>query len=406
MDAYVARQPIFDQKKNVFAYELLFRNSMDNYMPKIDGDTATIKVLSSSFFTLGFDKMIGETKAFVNFTRNLIVDKTPQFFPNEQTVVEILEDVEPDDEILECCQELKAKGYIIALDDFISRPEMKPLVDLADIIKIDFMEVSIDNMEAYIEPLVGTGVRLLAEKVETHEEFERAIELGFELFQGYFFCKPEIIKGREIPSSQLTILEIMAEANREEILFDKIKVIIERDVAISYKLLRYINSAFYKRINEITTIKQALVILGEAEIRRFVSMIALAQLVADKPGELTLTSFIRAKFLELLAKKSSVTGPQPDPPELFTLGLFSLIDAILDQTMAHIMEKLPLSEAIDDALIRGEGSLAIFLEIVRCYEKGLWAELSKALTETGISEDSLPPLYLEACDWSNSLINT
>ncbi len=403
MDAYVARQPIFDQKKNVYAYELLFRNSMDNYMPQIDGDTATRKVLSSSFFTLGFDKMVGNTKAFVNFTRNLLIDKTPQFFPNEQTVVEILEDIEPDEEILECCRELKAKGYIIALDDFICRPEMKPLVEISDIIKIDFMEVSIENMAAYIEPLAGSGVRLLAEKVETYEEFERAIGLGFELFQGYFFSKPEIVKGREIPSSQLTILEIMAEANREEILFDKIKKIIERDVAISYKLLHYINSAFYKRVNEINTIKQALVILGEAEIRRFVSMIALAQLVADKPGELTLTSFIRGKFLELLGRNRTGQTARIDPAELFTLGLFSMIDAILDQAMAHVMEKLPLSEAIVQALVGGEGPLAVYLEIAHCYEKGTWDGLAKALAEIGMPEESVPPLYLEACEWGNAL---
>jgi len=400
VDAYVARQPIFDKKKSVFGYELLFRDSMENFMPQVDGDVATSKLLSSSFFTMGFNRMVGDTKAFVNFTKNLLTQKIPLIFPSGQTVVEILEDVKPTADVIDACNELKAKGYVIALDDFICHPEMQPLVDLCDIIKIDFRAIPAKDLAAYIKPVCGNGVRLLAEKVETHDEFDHAVSLGFELFQGYFFSKPEIIKGKEISSSQMTILEIMAEANREEIFFDKIRVIIESDVAISYKLLRYINSAYYKRVIEVNSIKQALVLLGEAEIRRFISMIALAQLVTDKPIELIKASFIRAKFLDLISLPLNL---QARRSELFTLGLFSMIDALLDQPMGAIMEKLPLSTAVVDALVRGEGELTPYLNLAQNYEKGDWQEVGAATSSLDIAEDKIPPIFLEACEWGTAL---
>ena len=396
MDAYVARQPIFSTDKKVYAYELLFRDSMKNFVPDIDGDMATSKLLSSSFFTMGFEQMVGETKAFINFTRNLLVQGIPLIFPNEQTVVEILEDVTPDKEVLEACRGLKEKGYIVALDDFINRPEMQPLVDLADIIKIDFRAIPMEEMADYIRPLKQSRVRLLAEKVETYEEFDQAVDMGFEFFQGYFFCKPEIVKGKEISSGQMTIMQIMAEASKDEIEFDKIKSIIERDIAISYKLMHYINSAYYRRAVEITSIKQALVILGEAEIRRFVSMIALAQLVSDKPGELVNTSFVRSKFLELLGKSA---GKREESARLFTLGLFSLIDAILDQSMDKIMERLPLSAAIIDALVTASGDLVEYLNLVVAYEQGEWQACSTIAASLNIPEAELPSLYAEACKW-------
>lgn len=400
MDAYVARQPIFNADKSLFGYELLFRDSMANFVPEIDGDTATSKLLSSSFFTMGFDKIIGDTKAFVNFTQNLLVQQIPLIFPSEFTVVEILEDVNPDADVVDACRQLKAKGYTIALDDFISRPEMQPLVDVADIVKIDFRAVAMDDMAAYIQPLKRSGVRLLAEKVETYDEFNRAVALGFVYFQGYFFCKPEIVRGKEISSSQLTLVEILAEANQPEIQFEKIRNIIERDVAISYKLLHYINSAFYKRAVEITTIKQALVILGEKEIKRFVSMIALAQLISDKPNELLNLSFVRAKFLESIGKS---LGGAEEASRLFTLGLFSMIHAILDQPMNRIMEKLPLSAAIIDALVNGAGPLADYLKLAMDYEQGNWEKCAADAAQLNLDEASVPRFYAEACHWGSCL---
>lgn len=399
MEVYVARQPIFTTKKKIFGYELLFRDSMENYMPKIDGDKATSKLLSNSYFAFGIDSITGGKRAFINYTKNLLVKKLPLMFPKESAVIEVLEDVDPTDDVVRACREMVGKGYVLALDDFLYHPKMKPLIALAHIIKIDFMQIPIAEMKDYIKPLGRFKAHLLAEKVENHDEFSQAVELGFKYFQGYFFCKPEIISGKDIPSSQLTLLQIMAEANKENFDFNEIRAMIERDVSITYKLMRYINSAYFRRIREISTIKEALVLMGENEIRRFISMIAMSNLATGKPDELIVTSCIRAKFCELIG---TTNGGSINPSELFTLGLFSLIDAILDQPMDSVMGDLPLNQKIVDALARGEGELVNYLTLVESYEKGEWDKVTKSAEVLGKDEDTLPPLFVKACEWSNN----
>ncbi len=400
MDAYIARQPIFDKQKSLFAYELLFRDGLSNFLPEIDGDTATSKLLSSSFFTIGIDRIIGGKRAFINFTENLILEEVPLLFPKENTVVEILEDVKPDKSIINACAKFSEEGYIIALDDFIFSPELKPLISLADIIKIDFRLTPIKEIKEYLKQLPIENLKLLAEKIETNEEFDTALDMGFEYFQGYFFCKPEIIKGREISSAGLNILDIMAKVNKPDFDFAEIREIMERDVSITYKLLRYINSPFFRRKNEITSLNQALVSLGENELRRFVSLIAMTDLASNKPEELIINSCIKAKFCEKLGKTSSnpIAGD-----ELFTVGLLSNIDAILDQPMEAIMEKLPLSKNIVSALVKGEGELSDYLKLTKHYEKGQWNAVHETASKINVSEQDIPPIYLEACDWANMI---
>jgi len=402
MDAYVARQPIFDRDKNIFGYELLFRNGMANFVPDVDGDAATSSLLSSSFFTMGMDRITGGKKAFINFTQNLLQDKIPTIFPKESIIVEVLEDVSPDEAVIEACQAMSAEGYVIALDDFMYRPELEPLVALADIVKIDLRAVPIDQMADYLETIAANGTHYLAEKVETYEEFNRSLELGFEYFQGYFFCKPEIIRGKEISSSELSIMRLMAEVNKADTDFASLQTIVEQDIAMSYKLMCYMNSAFFKRANEISSVRQALILMGIQEIRRFVSMIAMARLVTDKPDELIRISFGRAKFFELLARQTNANVPQA---ELFTLGLFSMIDAILDQPMEKIMDKMPLSQPLTDALVEEKGDLAVFLNIAKCYERGNWEELDQFTGAFGIDAEKLPALYWEACEWGNNMVD-
>ncbi len=400
MEVYVARQPIFTTKKKIFGYELLFRDSMENFVPaNIDGDKATSKLLSNSFFTIGLDVITGGKRAFINYTENLIVKKLPLMFPRESAVVEILEDVEPTEEVVRACRQMAARGYKIALDDFIYDPKMEPLMKLADIIKIDLMQTPMDRMEEYLEPISAFNAHLLAEKVETHEEFVRGVELGFKYFQGYFFCKPEIIQGKDIPSSQVTLLQIMAEANKENFDFNDVRKMIERDISISYKLMRYINSAYFRRIREISTIKEALVLMGEKEIRRFISMVAMSNLATGKPDELIVTSCIRAKFCELIG---SDDGDGVNPSELFTLGLFSLIDAILDQPMQDIMGELPLKQEIREALVDGTGKMVNYLMLAEHYEKGNWDKVTEATTALGKDENALPDIFIQACKWSHN----
>jgi c-di-GMP-related signal transduction protein len=400
MDIYVARQPIFNRKKKIYGYELLFRDGMSNAFPDIDGDAATSKVLAHSFLTMGMDRITGGRIAFINFTEQLLVKKIPLMFPRERLMVEILESVEAVEPVVEACREISGRGYQIALDDFLYRDDLEPLMELAGIIKIDFMSTPGEELADLVGRLAPYKVKLLAEKVETHEEFQQALDMGFEYFQGYFFSKPEIIQGKGASPAKLTLLQIMAEANREDCRFSELEKVIQRDVAISYKLMRYINSAFFRRVQEISSIRQAIVLLGEKEIRRFVSLMALANLAEDKPDELIRASIIRAKLCELLGKNGDSSV---DEGELFTIGLFSLIDAIFDDTIENIMDKLPLSDDIKSALVKGEGRLAGYLKIASCYETGDWEGFREVVAEMGMDDEKIPEAYMDSVAWADSL---
>lgn len=400
MEVYVARQAILDANKKTYAYELLFRDGMSQAFAHIDGDAATSKVLSSSFFTIGIDRIIGNKKGFVNFTEELLLKKVPMMFPREKIMVEVLEDVRPGADIIRACQEIGRNGYELALDDFFYKPDLEALIELAGIIKIDFRLTPIEAVKDLIDTLAPHNVKFLAEKVETYEEFEQAMELGFAYYQGFFFSKPEILKGKDISPSKMNLLQIIAEANKEDFSFEELEKLITRDVSISYKLMRYINSAYFRRIQEISSIKQAIVLLGEREVKRFISLMAMATLAVDKPDELIRASIIRARLCERLGSNGTARF---DGSELFTLGLFSLIDAILDDDMEKLMRKLPLSERIKRALVDGTSELAGYINLAICYEKGDWAGVGNMASKIGIEEKKLSELYLDAVGWADSL---
>jgi c-di-GMP-related signal transduction protein len=400
MDIYVARQPIFDIKKCIFGYELLFRSDMSNYFPEIEKNSATSKLLSNSFFNIGIEKITGSNLAFINFPQELLLKQLPLMFSQDKLVVEILETVQPIKDVIEACQEIALNGYIIVLDDFFYKPTLEPLIEVADIIKIDVQATPLEGVGDIVKKMTANGVDLLAEKVESHDEFKKALDMGFRYFQGFFFSKPEVLKSREIPTSQMHLLEIMAEVNKEDFEFNKLEKMIIRDAAISYKLMRLINSAFYKRAKQISSIRQAIVMIGETGVRRFLSLIAMAGLTSGKPDELIKVSLIRAKFCELLGTQ---TGGRIDPSELFTLGLFSLIDAIMDDSMENLMSQIPLSSSIKDVLISKNGDLGNFLVLIESYEKGDWQQIQKVAHNMGIDENDLPRYYMESLSWADSL---
>lgn len=400
MDVYVARQPIFNHRKKLLAYELLFRDGTANYVPSIDGDVATSTVLSNTFFSIGMDTLLGGKLSFINFTQNLLTQKIPLLLPKQTTIVEILEDIKPTAELIEACREMVQQGYAIALDDFVYTPELDPLIAMANIIKFDFRISTLDEIDSYLKRLPQKQRPiLLAEKVETYEEYQAAKEMGFSLFQGFFFCKPEIVQGKDIPGQQLNLMQIIAEVNDPHFKFENVEQLIAPDVNLSYRLLRYINSAFFAKSQRISSIKQALVYMGQAEIRRFISLIGISNLAKGKPGELVRAACIRAKFCEKLAEMSVTKVLQA---ELFTLGMFSLIDAIVDQSMEKVMAQLPLSDNIKYALVEGTGELIDYLRLVECYERGQWDQVAEIAHALQIDQQKLPELYFSACQWSNT----
>lgn len=397
MDVHIARQPIFDIHKKLFAYELLFRQTLGLHLGELSGDRATTSLLSTAFLTEGVEAIAGNKPCFINFTKNLLVKEIAASFPKNRIIVEILEDVPPSPDVLAACRSLSQLGYILALDDFVYAPELLPLIELVNIVKIDFHLLTPEEIERTLYRLRRFHLKFLAEKIESYEELEHARKLGFHYFQGYFFARPESLQISEIASNKINLLRLLAEINNRQTTVNRLEEIITTDVAITYKLLRYINSAFFYLLKEVESVRQAIIYLGEREIRRFVTLVLISELAVDKPRELVRLSVVRARFCELLTQRC----PQEfSASELFLLGLFSLIDALLDAPMAQMMEKLPLSDAIKEALIQGEGPYAPFLTAVIAYEKGETVDCLVALAQLQADKKDLSTLYLQAVQFA------
>ncbi len=399
MDVFVARQPIFNQEKEVTAYELLFRSGLDNfYNPDTDGDTATLKVISNSFLLIGLDTLTGGKPAFINFTRSHLLSRSAFSLPKNMISIEILENIDPEEDVLEACRELKQSGYRIALDDFVFHERYIPFIELADIIKVDFMSLDRKQRAEIVKKCSNKDTIFLAEKVESLEDFNEGIELGYQYFQGYFFSKPVIITGKDIPSNKLNHMRILSEINRPEMEVQTVEDIIKHDIGLSYKLLRFINSAYFNISVEVNSIHHALVLLGIKEIKKWVSLMAISGMADDKPQELVSLSLVRAKFSESIAENIGYSSKSSD---FFLAGLFSVVDALLDKPFDEILEELPLSVEIKNAL-KGENN--IFFNVLQLsikYEQADWETTLKITEEMKLDEKTLPELYFNALKWAN-----
>lgn len=395
-DVYVARQPIFDRNGKIYGYELLFRSGFDNFYEHPDGDYTTSMTIMNSFVTVGIETITGGKLAFINFTKNLILSEIAYILPNKLVAIEILETVDPADEVVNACQKIKKHGHLIVLDDFVFRPELMPFINIADIIKIDYQNSDFITRVDLISRIDNKLVKFLAEKVETIEEFKEAKQLGFSYFQGYFFSKPNIIVGRELPGYKLNYLLILKEVNKPDVEFSSLEHIVKRDVSLTYKLLRFINSAAFGFHTRIRSIKQALTLLGLNEFKKWVSLVALSGLGDDKPEELLVNSMIRAKFCEFL---SSGVQMRDRSSELFLLGMFSMIDAFVDHPIEDILTDLPLSSIIKDALCGVKNSYRDVLDIVIAYEKANWDEWRRLILKYNLNEKDFPEIYASTLDW-------
>lgn len=393
---FIARQPILDKRQRVYAYELLFRSSLQNYFDHPDGDQATSQVIANSFLLFGIDSITGGAKAFINFTRNLLVQDSALSLPRESTVVEVLETVEPEEEVLAACRRLKKQGYLLALDDFVYHARFQPLVDLADIIKVDFMVSGPEERREMAEAFIPQGKKMLAEKVETHQEHRQALDMGYSLFQGYFFSEPILVSRKDITGAKLNYLRMLAELNSAEVDFKKLARVVEGDVSIAYKLLTYINSAAIGVRSRVGSIHQALGLLGENEVRKWASLMALTGMGADKPAELVTTSAVRGKFCELLAHKAGMGGRASD---FFLMGLLSMLDAIFGRPLEEVLTEISLAEDVLGALLGVSNKPALIFGLVQAQERGDWDAMSLYARKLGLSEGTIPLLYAEALAW-------
>ena len=397
---YVARQPIFDRQERLFAYELLFRTGFDNYYDHIDGDYATSQIIMNSFMTLGMDSLTGGKMAFINFTRNLLLKEVAAIFPKKLLGVEVLETIKPDEEVIGAIKKLRRAGYLIILDDFIMKPGYDRLIDLSDIIKIDFKISNQRERETVISSVNNPRIRFLAEKVETKQEFALAKDMGFSYFQGYFFSKPVIISRKDIPGYKLIYLQVLQAVNDPGVEFEQLEHIVKRDVSLTYKLLRFINSAAFGFHTRIQSIKQALTLLGMKEFKKWVSLIALNGMGDDKPEELVVSTMIRARFCELIAGPINRKNETSDP---FLMGMFSLLDAFVDRPMEEIMAELPIAAPIKAAILGDENPYTDVLRLVTSYESARWEEAQKYISRLGLEEARCPDIYLSSLEWASRI---
>ncbi|AOT07528.1 EAL and HDOD domain-containing protein [Pseudoalteromonas luteoviolacea] len=399
---YAARQPILNINKEVVGYELLFRDGVDNVFPNVDDVEATSKLIEGSQFNFGLEDLTDGKPAYINFTLETIVKGYPTMMGRDQLIVEILETVQPGKRLLAAVQDLKEKGYKLVLDDYKHQKVWRHFYPYIDQIKVDMLVTSVDEIHELKEAIAPhQDIELVAEKVETYEQYQLALDLGFTLFQGFFFAKPEMVQTKALPPSEMALAELLYETSSVDVDLKRITQVFERDVNLSYKLLRYSNSAAFKRRAEISTIKQALVVLGNQELKKFLSLLFASQVASEKPMELIRLSLTRARFCELISIKHN---EMRDTGMAFLTGMMSLMDAILDETMQSVMQKLPLTIDIKDALLQGEGMLAQYLSLVMAYEQANWAGASKLTEQLNLQAQSLPELYSEALQWCDQQI--
>lgn len=400
LDVYVARQPILDSKRNVFGYELLFCSGPENFFPNVDPDMATSKLIDNSLFVMGLENLVFDKLAFINMTRSALLSDLVFLLPKENCVIEVLETVEPDDQIVSACKDFKREGYRIALDDFIHKPSFEPLLAVADFVKVDFISSKSKERQLYARHFIPRGLQMLAEKVETSEDVQEGLNAGYSLFQGYFFCKPEVVRGKTIPEYKINYLRFLQELSRPDLDFDELEEIIKQEVSLSMKLLRFLNSAAMGLRREVTSIKHALVLLGERPLKKWASLIAFTNLGDDKPSELLITCLLRARFCESLARQARMPERELD---LFLTGMFSAIDAVLDRPLEELIEEMSLPEAIGKTLFGEETALSPIYNLALAFERADWDVITQLTKEIGVAEQAVPEAYQDAVLWSRGV---
>jgi EAL and modified HD-GYP domain-containing signal transduction protein len=390
---YLGRQPIFDRNGRIFGYELLYRHDDCPHARVIDGAQATSQVIINGFWELGLGRVVGRNRAFVNLTRDFLLN--PEWLPppSQQLVLEVMEEVVTDKAVVGALCNLRRAGYTIALDDFTYRPDTRRLLDFANIVKLDVQDLDAPQLDEHYALLRQYPVELLAEKVETPVQFDRCRDMGFDYYQGYFLCKPRVLSGKRLSTSRLRALELMAALQRPELEPQAIENLISQDPGLAFRLLRYINSPAFPATQKIHSIHHAIIYLGEREIRRWANLVILTGL-NDKPGAIILTALVRARMCELLAGRLQVECAEC----AFMVGLFSVLDAMLDQPLKKVLSALPFAPEIVSALLNGEGQYAPVFDLTLAYERGNWSHLDRQ----PLARDEIVKSYLEAVVWAES----
>ena len=381
-----ARQPILDKSLLLYAYEFLYRPTDD----ALDRNhSITSEVLVSSIVDMGLDKASNNKLAFINMSYQDIMSEHIEALPTEQLILELLEDIKPDPKLIARVKSLSEQGFRFALDDFVYSSDWDPLIELAEIIKFDLSITTLEENRALIDKLKHTNIMFLAEKVESHADYKAYSDIGCSLFQGYFFSKPEVIKGSSLNASNLSKTKLLSQINQPDISFKELQETIQQDPSLTFLLLKYLNSAQFSFANPIESIQQAITILGLDNIKRWSTLVTLREM-SSKPPELLRLALVRARLAELFASHNK----QPNSSGFFLSGLLSVLDALLDTPLATIIESMPLDAEISRALLKREGDIGKTLDSIIQYETN-----PLNCTVEGLGEN-----YLEACEWADQIM--
>ena len=399
MEAFVARHPTFEQHKRVHGYELEFLAGFEDYYDSVETDRAKVDFLTF----VNFEGLVGHTHGYLRFSRDLLLREFPCLLPSETLPVVLPPDLEADEANVSACEKLREAGYTLMADDEMLNDGHDALVESAGIVRVDFAARTLEQQEKIGQELNARGVQTLAASVDTPEQFDRALRWGYSYFQGDFFQKPALTPGKEIVANKLTYLRVLEEVNRLVMVYDRVESLIQQDVSMTYTLLRFMNSAWFGLRQEVHSIRHALVLLGPDEVRVWASLLVLRAMGQDKPSELMARSLTRAKMAEAIAGK---TGLDPVAPELFLLGMFSLIDALTDVEMETILMDVPLNEDIKEALLGTPGDFRLVHDVIVAYEAGKWDELSSLAAILKLDVEAVPEMFRKSLTWANEALDT
>jgi len=399
---FVARQPVFKADETVWGYELLFRTGQENLAVVADDARATSAVIADGM-AMAMEGVAESARFLINFPERMLIDGVGFALPPQRCVVEVLEHVTPSREALAAVRKLKDAGYAIAVDDYLGQPQLRPFLELADILKIDILALGSDpaRIRAVVEGVAGHGFQLLAEKVEDDATFRALAGTGFSLFQGFFFSRPQVLSGRKLSALETTRLQLLAELSGADFEPRRLGQILESDPNLSYRLFRYINSVGFGLREKVTSLKRAIDMMGMVQARQWLSAVVLADMnPSPRAGELAVMAVQRAKFLEALCSEAGQEMCRPDA--LFLAGLFSLLDAMLGVRMGDILTGLPLDEEIVMGL-SGQGEIHDLLSLAHSYERGHWADTSRRVSRLGLTTGQVDRLYARSRYWAQKV---
>ncbi|KGY09034.1 EAL and HDOD domain-containing protein [Vibrio sinaloensis] len=402
-DTYVARQPIFNAKRQTLGYELLFRDGEKNAYPShIESNRATYRLIVENFLSLGTNPAIDTSRCFINFPQESLIRGLPMVLPKDKVVIEVLETCTPNDELYLAVKKLSQAGYLIALDDFVYSAEWERFLPFVQIVKLDIMAMGLESACDFVKERIGKGVkrRFLAERVETEAEFLTTRSAGFSFFQGYFFGKPEITRKGYLSPEQLIAMELFKEVCQPEVDFVKIEKIVAKDVSLSYQLLRFVNTMSDRLEVSISSFRQALIYLGQDKLKIFVSLAVASFVSTRKPKELYNLSLQRAQFCQLMANDNPFNEYRD---QAFLIGLFSMLDALIDVSLDELVEQLPLCSSIKLALLERQGPYGLLLKVEECYERADWYGIKEACHQLNVSVDDIMPKISAAQRWSQDI---